>query len=278
MTREQLRQFDDKFYHSLKLAVKPRNIKLSPEHDIYKKEGEYFYHAFYSIKDVDEGKACLRLAITVKYHRFDELQHGIVQPGVPAHFTDKTRAVCCQLMAAPFEHTFECDGSDDPVPALCEQLLDFLQSYCADYIKMADNEYGGLNGYYIANKENNPGIAGLAYLDRGDINGAIECFSSPRIEHCKNVTILVDVKNHKQLRRVLENGNTTSVSEYGECTSRRLQDLFNDYAVALQNGLEWNYDRAMFGLLKKERNRWSIFSIIHRILKVRSRTETCGNA
>ena len=35
----------------------------------------------------------MSLDITVKYHRFDELQYGILRPDQEPHFTDKLRAM-----------------------------------------------------------------------------------------------------------------------------------------------------------------------------------------
>ena len=44
-------------------------------------------------------------------------------------------------------------------------------------------------------------------------------------------------------------------TSYGESIHRNRKDQFVDYAVALQNGLEWNNERAMYGLLLEEREK-----------------------
>ena len=41
---------------------------------------------------------------------------------------------------------------------------------------------------------------------------------------------------------------------YGESIYRSRKEQFMDYAVAVKNGLEWNHDRAMYGLLNNERS------------------------
>ena len=253
MDHKQFREWDKKFYQELKKATKGRKLKLSAEHDIYKKEGPYFYHAFYWLREVEDGKAEITLDITVKYHRFDELNYGIIMPGNELRFTDKIRANSGALCHASFPRMtkiFACDGSEEAIPRLCEDLLDFLKTYASDFLAEVTAKYGDLNGYYIAHKDENPRLAGLAYLDRGDIQGAIECFSSPDIggEHSVwSVTITTD----EQRRRALENGKQI-LSDNSIWRSRKEQ--YNDYAVALKNGLEWNRDRAMCGLLAEERN------------------------
>ncbi|MBR0377725.1 MAG: hypothetical protein IJI04_04835, partial [Lachnospiraceae bacterium] len=80
MEYKELKKWEKKFYKALKLAAKARKIKLSAERDLYKRIDPYFYHAFYSIINVEAGKVSISLSITVKYHRFDELEYGILSP------------------------------------------------------------------------------------------------------------------------------------------------------------------------------------------------------
>ena len=98
----------------------------------------------------------MSLDITVKYHRFDELQYGILRPGEEPRFTDKLRANSGMLCDAAFPRMirhFDFDGTDAAMPGLCEDLLDFLQDYCAEFLTMVEETYGDLDGYYIANRE-----------------------------------------------------------------------------------------------------------------------------
>jgi hypothetical protein len=256
MTAKELRQWEKKFYQALKAAVKARKIKLSAERDIYKKADPYFYSAFYSIAGVEDGKVDITLHISIKYHRFDELQHGILRPDALLHFTDKLRAnsgALCPAGLPDVTQSFAYDGSEEAMPKLCEDLLDFLKAYCSDFLAMVEREYGDLDGYYIAHKEEMPRLAGLAYLDRGEPEKAIECFSSKKMDG-ENSLWSVDINTEEQYRRAQENGTEIYVTKYGTSIYRSRKEQFADYAVALKNGLEWNYDRAMYGLLKKERS------------------------
>ena len=109
-----------------------------------------------------------------------------------------------------------------------------------------------LDGYYIAHKDEMPRLAGLAYLDRGDIDGAAECFSSPNMDG-ENHVWSVKIQTDEQRRRAQENGVKIHTA-YGESIYRSRKEQFMDYAVAVKNGLEWNHDRAMYGLLNNERS------------------------
>lgn len=242
-------------YQAMKSAAKARKIKLSAEYDLYKKADPYFYHAFWWPEEMGSGRIGISLDITVKYCRFDELQYGILRPDEVAHFTDKLRANSGMLCHAAFPRMtrhFDFDGTDAAMPALCEDLLDFLRDYCAEFLAMVEETYGDLDGYYIANRETMPRLAGLAFLDRGDPAGAAACFSQPNMDG-GNSTWWVPVETEEQRQRALASG--TYLYEGTEYTAvhRHRKDQFLDYATALQNGLEWTRDRAMFGLLPDER-------------------------
>lgn len=242
-------------YQAMKSAARARKIKLSAQHDLYKKESPYFYHAFWWPEEFASGRIGMSLDITVKYHRFDELQYGILRPDEQPHFTDKLRANSGMLCDASFPRMirhFDFDGTDAAMPGLCEDLLDFLQDYCAEFLTMVEETYGDLDGYYIANRETMPRLAGLAFLDRGDAAGAAECFSQPNMDG-ENSTWWVRVETEEQRQRALASG--TYLYECPEYTAvhRHRRDQFWDYATALKNGLEWTPDRAMFGLLPEER-------------------------
>lgn len=254
MDAKQMKKWESAFYQSLKAATKARKVKLSAEHDIYKKEGPYFYNVFYWVVRVEDGKADIELSISLKYHRFDELQLGIVNPG-PFHFTDKVRANSGALCASPIAcvtQSFAHDGGEGSLPGLCEDLLDFLEGFYSDFLDKVKEEYGDLNGYYIANKEDMPRLAGLAYLDRGEPDEAIECFSSPQMDGENNLWS-VEIHTDEQYRRARESGADIFEGEYGRRLHRSRKEQFVDYATALGNGLEWNFDRAMYGLLDEER-------------------------
>lgn len=241
-------------YQAMKAAAKARKIKLSAQHDLYKKESPYFYHAFWWPEEFASGRIGMSLDITVKYHRFDELQYGILKPGETPHFTDKLRANSGMLCNAAFPRMmqhFDFDGTEAGMPALCEDLLDFLRDYCAGFLEMVEEQYGDLDGYYIAHRDTMPRLAGLAFLDRGDAAGAADCFSQPNMDG-ENSTWWVPAETEEQRRRALASG--TYLYECPEYTAvhRHRKDQFRDYAAALRAGLAWTHDRAMFGLLPEE--------------------------
>lgn len=264
------------FYQAMKIETKSRKIKLSAEQDIYKKVDPYFFNVFYFIvhHKCTEGKAVFSFDVTVKYHRFDELQYGIIHPGEDFHFTDKIRAnsgALCYAAFPRFDETFDFDGNEESLPRLAAIVLDYLERYIRDFLTMVEKEYGDLNGYYIAKKDGNPRLAGLACLDRGDYEGAVECFIHPNMDGESNKWI-VRAETRDQRKRAKENGylpqsslskslqeifvQKTGQEKYssGQRTIfRSRKDQFIDYAIALKNGLEWTSDMAMFGLLDEER-------------------------
>ena len=270
------KKFDAAFYQAMKTETKKRKIKLSAEHDIYKKIDPYFFNVFYAsrhYKDTD-GKVVFMFDVSVKYHRFDELQYGILCPGEDFHFTDKIRAnsgALCRAAFPRFEEAFDCDGSEESLPGLAAAVLDFLEQYIRDFLRMVRRDYGDLNEYYIANREAMPRLAGLACLDKGDYEGAIECFSHSDMDGQNNQWI-VHPETQMQRKRARANGYLPQISlrksiqnvfvkKTGEkqfssgsgSIFRSRKEQFIDYAVALKNGVEWTYDRAMFGLLPEER-------------------------
>lgn len=248
-------QLDKLFYQAMKVETKKRKLKLSAEGDIYKKIDPYFFRVFHCIEKMTEGKIGITLDISVKYHRYDELQHNIINPGNPIRFTDKIRAnsgAKCHVAFPRFVQCFNYDGTEESLPKLCEDLLDFLEKYYTDFLTMVEKEYGDLGNYYIANQDTYPRVAGLAYLDKGDFLGAIACFSHANMDG-QNQIWSVRIDTDEQRRRAEASGMKILCTSYGESIHRNRKDQFTDYAIALQNGLEWNDERAMYGLLPEER-------------------------
>ena len=270
------KNFDKAFYQALKTETRKRKIKLSAEHDIYKKVDPYFFRVYYLnlYYKKTEGNAVFAFDVTVKYHRYDELQYGIVSPGNDLHFTDKLRAnsgALCSASFPRFEETFDYDWSEESLPDLASRVMDFLERYICGFMQMVEREYGDLSEYYIANRETMPRLAGLTYLDRGDLEAAAECFLHPGMDGQHNQWIVRPV-TAAQIKRAKANGympqsrlekaiqkafaEKTGQKQYASGSGsifRNRKEQFADYAVCLKNGLEWTYDRAMFGLLPEER-------------------------
>lgn len=69
----------------------------------------------------------------------------------------------------------------------------------------------------------------------------------------ENSTWWVQVETEEQRQRALASGVYLYECPEYAAVHRHRKDQFFDYAVALQNGLEWTHDRAMLGLLPRER-------------------------
>lgn len=244
---------NDKLYLAMKEAAKKRKIKASPQHDLYKRVDPYFYSVFYStgFKKAPQGKISILLDISVKYCRYDELQWGITDPESDLRFTDKIRANSVAQCSASFprlEQMFDFDGTDENLPQLCEDILDWLENYYSEFFAKTEQEYGSLAEFYLGNREQYPRLAGLACIERGDYKGAEECFRLPTMDSV-NVKWTVEPQNDEQRQRLEASG-----AEKGGTSYRRShRDAYLDYAIAMQNGIAWTKETAKYGLLPSER-------------------------
>lgn len=248
-------QLDINMYHRMKEAVKPRGYKVVIEQDIYKMAEPYFLSAFYFIDKVEDGKIDIILEFSIKYARFDELQYGILRPDNEIRFTDKRRANSGMMCRAPLERmvqSFDYGGTDEELPHLCNEVLDFIEDYFAGFIDKTLPEYGDLDDYFIANREAKPRLAGLAYLDRGEAEAAYECFNDPNMDGANNI-LTVELNTDEQRIRAEANGEKIFKLTKGYSTYRNMKNQLVDYTIALKNGLEWTIDRALYGLLPEER-------------------------
>lgn len=236
----------------MKIETKKRKFKLSAEHNIYKKEGEYFFGAFYFDFEYSDGIYPIEFGFDLKYHRYDELQAGILFPGQDIRFTDKYRAnsgiMCCSTICDLHEMKFDFDGMEESLPDLASRILDYIEGYYRDFIEKVNRECGGLDGWYIANREKDPLLAGLTYLDKGDMDHALECFSHPNMGGDNSFWSSVP-ETQDQLKRALANGYNPKFRYFDRSTKQR----FGDYATTMKKGLEWTSDKAKFGLLIEER-------------------------
>ena len=249
------KELDHRLYQALKAAAEPREVELSANHTISKREDPYFYTVFYHIYAFDEAFIDIYFDVSVKYHRFDEIQNSIVKPGEPLPFTDRLRAgsAGCEASLSQTVHRFRCDGTEEALPGLCDEILDYLKKFYADFFAAVEKEHGSLAAYYIANRETKPRLAGLACLDQEHFQDAIACFVQPALDGEKAVWT-VPVHTDAQRRRAQANGAELCRSASGDSIRRSQRDQLRDFAAALQNGLDWTSDRAMYGLLPEERN------------------------
>lgn len=248
-------QRDKIIYKAMKDAAKGRKIKLSAGRDLYKRAEPYFFSTFYYIGQAENGKIGVTFTPSVKYCRYDELQYSITNPGSQVRFTDKLRAnsgIKCDADLPRIRHSFDYSGSDEAAMELCGEVLDYLREFYDDFLVKAEREFGGLLGYFIANRDSCPRLAGLALMDGGDLREAAECFASPMMDG-ENQILSVEIHTEEERRRAMGSGVRIYSTSFGESVHRSRKEQFADYAVALRNGLEWNRARAMFGLTSDER-------------------------
>lgn len=169
----------------MKIETKARKIKLSAEQDLYQKAGSYFLQTFYSCRGLSEnGDVLFSVDIGIKYWRYDELKEGIISPENPIKFTDKIRANSQAMCPCSFPRrtvSFPWDGTDEKLPELCNALLDYITSFQNDFIQEAEEQYGGLDAFYIAHERDYPLMAGLTYVERGLFKDAERCFSDSKM-------------------------------------------------------------------------------------------------
>ena len=238
----------DKLYQVMKAAAKERNIKASPQHDLYRKRGPYFFHSFYFWQDerVKDNKVTISLDISVKYWRYDELQYSITDPESDFRFTDKTRAnsvVMCRAAFPRIEQPFPWNGSDGNLPELCGSILDWITAYQVNFVETAEKEYGGLDEFYIVHEREYPLLAGLTYVERELYADAERCFRSPQMGY-EHITFCVVPETEEQKQRLEPYGYTRETDFF----YRNMKMVFMDYAISKQRGFHWNKDLRDFGL------------------------------
>ena len=243
----------DKLYQAMKDVAKKRKIKSSPQHDLYWTCDPYFFSSRYfwwdaSIKD---NKVKIGIDISVKYWRFDELQYSITDPESDFRFTDKTRANSSVMCCAQFpriEHFFSWDGSDETIPELCQDILDWITAYQMNFVERAEKEYGGLDEFYVAHENEYPLLAGLTYVERELYVDAERCFRNPQMSYA-HLTFSVVPETEEQKQRLERYGYAKGQKFF----YRDIKSVLIDYAVAKQQGLDWDKDLRNFGLPLKYR-------------------------
>ncbi len=120
-----------------------------------------------------------------------------------------------------------------------------MEKFYSDFFESIDRDYGTLEEYYIANKEENPLLAGLVYIERGQFQNAEKCFRLPNMS-CKNSTTSISPVTKEQLARV----SCSCERPHSRSDYERLLD----YTIAMQYDVEWKRETADYGLLPEERH------------------------
>lgn len=239
-----------KIYDVMKVEAKKRKIKLSAQQDLYQKLDPYFLGAFYWCQGLAEnGEVLFSIDIGVKYWRYDELKEGIISPENPIKFTDKTRANSLAMCPCSFPRisvAFPWDGTDEKLPMLCNALLDYITNFQNSFIREAEEQYDGLDNFYIAHEKEYPLMAGLTYVERCLFKDAERCFSDSKmpLEHSH---ISFKAYTEEQVKRLKRDGiNPFKHDDYYSFDKSEKQ-IFIEYARAMQCGCVWTEDRLKFG-------------------------------
>jgi len=240
----------DKLYQAMKAVAGKRKIKASPQHDLYWTYGPYFFSSNYFWREWDENfddnTVKVSIDITVKYWRFDELQYSITDPESHLKFTDKIRAnsaIMCHAQFPRVQQPFFWDGSDDTLPKLCQDILDWITTYQMNFVETAETTYGGLDEFYIAHENEYPLLAGLTYVERELYADAERCFRNPQMPY-EHLTFSITPETSEQKQRLEHYGYARGL----DCFYRDMKSVLIDFAVAKQKGLNWSKDLRDFGL------------------------------
>lgn len=241
---------EKKIYAAMKIEAKARKIKLSAQQDLYQKVDPYFLATFYSCQGLSEnGEVTFLVDIGVKYWRYDELKEGIVSPDNPLKFTDKLRANSLAMCPCSFPRrtvSFPWDGTDEKLPQLCNALLDYISNVQNGFIQEAENQYGGLDAFYIAHEKDYPLMAGLTYVERGLFKDAERCFSDPDMPLADSL-ISFEAYTEEQVKRLKRDG--VCVFELDGCYgfSKSEKQIFIEFARAMQRGCAWTVEQLKYG-------------------------------
>lgn len=234
---------------------KSMKIKGSQGH-LYKRDGPYFWNAFY----IEEGSPLngtqkVRINISLKYWRFDELQWTIIHPWMEQKFTDKLRCNSGAMCRAHIEmgaqfFTWEATepvwkGKHEDLLILAESILEYILERVRSTIETAEKEFGSLGEYFIAHPEINPRLSGLSYIDKGDYQGAKEVFSS--IETL-NEGFYIRPETPEDLARMRSNAPEKDKEKM--VFWRDYRDIYIDYCIAMLQGIPWTRDIVALGMPK----------------------------
>ncbi|MBO7440524.1 MAG: hypothetical protein J6T60_00335 [Bacteroidales bacterium] len=247
-------KIQERLYQAMKVEAKRRQIKASPEHDLYKMIPPYFIDTFYIQMPSQEasGKITIYLRYEVKYSYFDDITAFIIE-GETQKLTDKVRAnslIKCTSIITEENIDFDFDGNDESYPNLSARVFDHIEKWYHYFFDEVKEKYGDLETFFICNKEKYPRQAALIYINSGNYTAAEECL---KIMPSK---MQIEILTDRPLSKEQEQRRIDSKKVYGANIGRigrDYMDIHFDFIIAKKKGLEWNVERAKYGLLKNER-------------------------
>ena len=203
--------------HMTPLA-KSRKAKAT-NRGIYKKDGVLFWGV--SIRQYSSLRCCVM--VKIKPWHYDELLLSITHPEDTIHFTDKLRwdgfsamsMYCIEKRFYPYPEKDKNGNIDQSLlSAWCQEIyenaMEILDSFCAKL----DSEYGDLDGFHIANSDEDLLTAAFAYISRREYQNAER--------------LLIEAQER----------NLVFNRSYGSYT-RDIRDVLLDYCKAQRLGQKW---------------------------------------
>lgn len=217
--------FDKAFRDTMKQIVSPRKAKVT-NGCIYKKENDYFWYI--AVKPYSKTKR--RVSVCIKPWHYDELLFSISNPGEELHFTDKLRWNGFNAMTSfildyshyPENFSSQTEVNSNDFELWCRELFDTSIKKLDDFIAMVEKDYGGLEEYHIANRENDL------------LNAAFASVSLERYDEAEKFL------NEAKIQNLLFNRSYGSVRH-------DLRDVLLDYCHAKQTGADWTRNMVLGG-------------------------------
>ncbi len=244
----------DLMYEAMKQTIEQKEwkelgFKSAAQNILYLKQEPYFWTVAYYEGWKEQGQAAgtkyVRMDLCLKYCHYDELQYSILYPGQSIKFSNKLRANSKQkcrdrLWSRPY--LFPWDDEKEDYNHLAEEIL---RTACAEMKKIMQEaeEMGGVDAYFIAHPELNPRLSVLACIDKKDYAKAQEILM--KADASKEV-ILINAGSEEQLTRLKKRypKSAEGITTFGRDT----HDIFADYCLAAQQGLEWTADFVLYSL------------------------------
>lgn len=211
------------FWDTLESISKSYDTKYSKRaFCVYQKLGEAFWSAkFLCGSFLVDGKLKVTVYSQIKHCDFDAIQFSIIDPGKKHRITDALR-VNASFAAGALQidsktYYFPCsDIADfaDKAEGYVRAIFDDLFEKRAIFLTSAMTNDGGFLPYLMNYWEDIPLEAGMAYLCKGDYNGAKRCFELAEKKQC-----------------IWQK----SIGKPG----RYLHFIFIDYCKAMQSNIEW---------------------------------------
>lgn len=216
-------EYSTLFYDSLELISKSYHMKYSKRaFCAYQKLEDVFWEAtFLCGSFLVDGQLKVTVTNKIKHCDFDAIQFSIIEPGKNHRITDALRAnasfAAGALQIDSRIYYLPCGDTADFAGKAAEYvraILDDLLGRRTEFLTSALSNDGGLLPYLMNHWEEIPLEAGMAYLCKGDYNGAQRCFELAERKQCIW---------RKSIGRV----------------GRYLHLIFIDYCKAMQSGIEW---------------------------------------